>query len=46
MLQSSLPTATVGTIMNTNKVLHEMKNDTLEVKVHGHSDDQLAVVIW
>ena len=46
MLQSSLPTATVGTIVKTNKVLKEMKDDLLEVKVHGHANDQLAVVSW
>ena len=46
MLQSSLPVATVGTIMKTNKMLKEMKDDLLEVKVHGHTGDRLAVVVW
>ena len=46
MLQSSLPAATVATIMKTNKVLKEMKDDLLEIKVHGHSGEQLAVVVW
>ena len=46
MLQSSLPAANVGTIMKTNKVLKEMKDDLLEVKVHGHVGDDLAVVVW
>ena len=32
--------------MKTNKVLKEMKDDTLEVKVHGHAGEQLAVVVW
>ena len=32
--------------MKTNKVQKEMKDDLLEVKVHGHANEQLAVVVW
>ena len=46
MLQSSLPVATVGTLMKSNRILKEMKSDLVEIRVHAHRNEKLAVVIW
>ena len=44
MLQSSLPAATAGTLLKSNRVLKEMKSDLVELRVHR--DGKLAVVVW
>ena len=46
MLQSSLPVATVGTLMKSNRILKEMKSDLVELRerVHAHGNERLAVV--
>ena len=44
MLQSSLPVATVGTLMKSNRI--EMKSDLMEVRVRAHRNEKLAVVVW
>ena len=46
MLQSSLPVATVGTLMKSNRILKEMKSDLVEIRVHAHRNEKLAVVSW
>ena len=46
MLQSSLSEATVGTMMDFNRILKEMKSDLLEIPVHAHRGEKLAVLIW
>ena len=46
MLQSSLPVATVGTLMTTIRILKEMKSDLVELRVHAHRNEKLAVVVW
>ena len=43
MLQSSLPTATVGTLM-TNRVLKEMKARFADFGVHAHRNEKAVVV--
>ena len=44
MLQSSLPAATAGTLLKSNRILKEMKSDLVELRVHR--DEKLAVVVW
>ena len=46
MLQSSLPVATVGTLMTTIRILKEMKSDLVELRVHALRNEKLAVVVW
>ena len=46
MLQSSLPVTTVGTLMKSNRILKEMKSDLVELRVHAHRNEKLAVVVW
>ena len=46
MLQSSPPVATVRTLMKSNRILEEMKSDMVEIRVHAHRDEKLAVVVW
>ena len=46
MLQSSLPGATVATTMKSNRILREMQSDLLEIRVHAHRGEKLAVLIW
>ena len=46
MLRSSLPTASVGTLMKSLRVLEEMKADLVELRVHARRHEKLAVVVW
>ena len=46
MLQSSLPVATVGTLIKSNRILKEMKSDLVELRVHAHRNEKSAVVVW
>ena len=46
MLQSSLPGETVATTMKSNRILREMQSDLLEIRVHAHRGEKLAVLIW
>ena len=46
MLQSSLPVATVGTLMKSNRILKEVKSDLVELRVHAHRNEKLTVVVW
>ena len=41
MLHSSLATATVGTLMKSNRVLKEMKSDVIEIRVPAHRNEKL-----
>ena len=41
MLHSSLPSATVGTLMKSNRVLKEMKSDLREIRVRAHRNEKL-----
>ena len=43
---TSLPEATVGTLMKSNRILKEMKSDLVELRGHAHRDETLAVVVW
>ena len=46
MSQSSLPVATVGTLMKPNRIFKEMKSDLVDFRVHAHRSEKLAVVVW
>ena len=46
VLRSSLPVATAGTLMKSNRILKEMKSDLVELPVHAHRNEKLAVVVW
>ena len=46
MLHSSLPVATIRTLMKSNRIFKEMKSDMMDIRVHAHRDEKLAVVVW
>ena len=47
MLQSSLPVATVGTLMKSNRTLKEMKSSDLVIWECTYiRHEKLAVVVW
>ena len=45
VLQSSLPVATVGTLMKSNRILKEMKSDPVELRVRAHRNEKLALMM-
>ena len=46
VLQSSLPVATGGTLMKSNRILKELKSDLVASRVRAHRSVKLAVVVW
>ena len=40
------PPCTQTDVMKSNRTLKEMKSDLVELRVHAHRNEKLAVVVW